>query len=51
MADGDGWICLNDDKKKVKRMRLKTEKKELTGRIQFPRRKGMDVKAGKMGEV
>lgn len=36
-VDGDGWICLNDDEKKiVQRMRLKTEK-ELIGRIQFPR--------------
>ena len=38
MVDGDGWICLNDGEKMiVQRMRLKTEKKGLTGRIQFPR--------------
>ena len=33
MVDGDGWICLNDGEKKiVQRMRLKTEKKGLTGK-------------------
>lgn len=30
---------------------MKTDKKELIGRIWSPRRKGTDVKAGKVGEV
>ena len=35
----------------IHRIRLKTDKKERIGRIWSPRRKGTDVKAGKVGEV